>query len=74
MLYFVCFTVADCGPLKPPRNGDVELSGTTIGSVATYECFGGYSLVGDEIRSCVDGGFWTGDDPVCNRKDQHWSL
>lgn len=61
-------TVADCGFLKPPRNGDVELTGTSIGSIASYDCFDGYRLDGDEIRTCVDGGVWTGVDPVCNRK------
>ncbi|CAI8000473.1 Sushi, von Willebrand factor type A, EGF and pentraxin domain-containing protein 1, partial [Geodia barretti] len=60
---------ADCGPLKPPRNGDVEVTGTTIGSIASYECFEGYYLEGDEIRTCVDGGIWTGNDPTCSPID-----
>ena len=59
---------SDCGTLKPPRDGDVVLSGTSIGSTASYECFEGTVLEGDEIRTCVDGGVWSGVEPVCTRK------
>lgn len=45
------------------------MNGTTVGSTATYECYVGFVLAdGDEIRTCVDGGYWSGVEPVCNRK------
>ena len=69
---FVLCSAGECNPLKPPRNGDVKFTSTLIGSIANYECFEGFSLEGEEIRTCIDGGtqggIWTGNDPTCNRK------
>ena len=50
------------------------MSGITIGSIANYECFDGFSLEGNEIRTCVDGGVWSGVEPVCTRKYESGTL
>jgi len=63
--YLILPTVAECDPLKPPDKGDVELSGLTIGSHATYSCESGYELVGTEFRTCLNNGLWSGEEPTC---------
>lgn len=62
----LCVLASDCDPLKPPDNGDVVMSGTTIGSKATYSCESGFNLVGDEFRNCQDDGEWSGTEPTCS--------
>jgi len=59
-------TASDCGRLKPPDNGDVQLTGTTIGSSATYSCSEGFNLEGDDVRVCLESGQWSGREPVCS--------
>ena len=55
----------DCGDLDDPSNGQVTLTGTTLGSMATYECDSGFTLVGNQVRTCEDDGNWSGMDPGC---------
>ena len=56
----------DCGDLDEPSNGQVTLTGTTFGSMATYECDSGFTLVGNQVRTCQDDGNWSGTEPVCD--------
>ena len=57
---------ARCGNLDSPRNGRVDLSGTTVGSTATYRCKNGFILAnGDRIRECGANGRWSGTAPNC---------
>ena len=44
------------------------LYGTKRGDSATYTCFAGFSLSGDDIRYCQDDGQWGGVAPRCNCK------
>ena len=62
------FSVIDCGDLEPPDNGDVDLSGTGLGSLANYSCDPLHSLVGSETRTCMENGEWMPGAPVCERK------
>ena len=55
-----------CEELQNPTNGQVSMTGQSIGSTATYTCDSSYELVGDEVRRCVDGE-WTGQEPTCIR-------
>ncbi|XP_053408096.1 sushi, von Willebrand factor type A, EGF and pentraxin domain-containing protein 1-like [Mercenaria mercenaria] len=49
----------DCGQLFNSINGFVNVSmGTTFGSVATYSCREGYSLVGQGTSQCNYTGTW----------------
>ena len=71
MTCFLCVLssiAVDCGKLDDPDYGNVELSGTTVGSKATYTCRKGYYLVGDSKRVCLYNGYWSGEAPVCKRK------
>ncbi len=54
-----------CGDLNPPTNGDVSLTGVFTGSVATYSCNRGLTLVGVSIRVCLFSGVWSATAPVC---------
>ena len=61
-------TVADCGNLTNPTNGQVSTTaGTTEGQTATYSCNTGYNLVGDGTRTCGANGNWSGSEPTCER-------
>ncbi len=51
-------TVVDCGVLLAPRNGQVEMSGTSVADKATYSCNSGFMLMGSRMRSCLDNGQW----------------
>ena len=58
----------DCGPLLPPVDGTVNVSGTVYGSVAYYSCNDNYLLIGLRTRLCSSYGTWTGTNPVCKSK------
>lgn len=66
-LFIGFFThAAICPELEDPANGQVSLSnGTFPGSLATYMCDSNYTLVGNEIRTCVKPNGWTGMEPTC---------
>lgn len=55
----------DCGNLDNPQNGQVRLSGTVLGSTATYSCNSGFRLVGKNRRVCQPSGEWSGEAPTC---------
>ncbi len=49
-----------------PTNGNVELTGVTEGSTATYTCENGFDLTGgDDFRICQPDGQWSGQEPIC---------
>ncbi|XP_003387839.1 PREDICTED: sushi, von Willebrand factor type A, EGF and pentraxin domain-containing protein 1-like isoform X2 [Amphimedon queenslandica] len=54
-----------CGRLESPQNGKVIISGTTPGSVATYSCNQGFTLMGQYKRTCQVNGEWSGSTPNC---------
>ena len=58
----------NCETLFNPENGEVLLSGTSQGDIATYTCFDGFAIVGVDIRYCQNDGRWTGREPLCRRK------
>lgn len=59
-------TAIDCGSLPDPPFGTVELDGTTLGSVASYTCFDGYTQDGgDGLRTCQEDGRWSGEEIRC---------
>ena len=58
--------VSDCGALATLTDGSVSLSsGTTYGSVATFSCDTGYTLIGDTSRTCLANSMWDNADPSC---------
>ena len=67
---YVAFNRAaiECEDLDDPRNGDVKLTGTTVGSTATYVCDDGFVLRGNQLRKCLSNGRWSGNEPFCKGK------
>ena len=64
MIRNITHTDVDCGDLTDPDNGAVSVSGTAYNSLATYSCNSGYVLMGDDMRTCLDTGLWSGSTPV----------
>ena len=58
----------ECGELEAPRNGRVLLTGTTVGSKATYICNEKFTLISDSTRVCQPNGVWSGQAPTCDCK------
>ena len=58
------FAESECKPLPVLAYGKVDVPDTILGSVATYTCNKGFSLIGDDIRICERDG-WSGEAPVC---------
>ena len=61
-----------CTDLPSISNGVITYSPTTSprleGAVATYSCNTDYTVVGVDMRTCVDSGTgrdWNGMEPVC---------
>ena len=68
---FIYLIIAEieCGILQAPHFGQVSFNGTTLWSEAVYSCDPGYVLrFGDEIRTCIRRGMWSGREPCCIRK------
>lgn len=53
-----------CPRLVDPENGDVSFR-QTVGSIAVYKCNKGFTLIGNEKRTCQQNGAWTGQQPTC---------
>lgn len=47
------------------------LTGTTVGSTATYSCYPGFVLLGKfNVRTCLNSGEWSGQAPTCRRRSE----
>ena len=67
----------DCGNLPAPSNGAVQITTTTVGGVATYQCNTGFDLVGVSTRTCQTVGQsaqWSDSAPQCNRESRKLTL
>ena len=68
------FTVGTNCPILMIANGMVSYQPQgippVIGATASYTCNTGYTLSGNDFRTCQDvgNGTWTGSDPSCNRE------
>jgi len=60
-----------CNLLPDPQNGQVEVRGVTIGSVATYKCAPGYRVQGFPNRICDRHLRWSGMAPLCVTSGQN---
>lgn len=64
-LHFYCSFPVDCGIIAV-IGGTVTLTGTTLGSTATYSCDTGLILVGVETRTCQADATWSDEPPTCD--------
>ena len=74
MFSVIICTGITCDRLKDPANGDVTLTGIKVGSTATYTCDEGYLLVGEDTRTCQSDMEWSGEAPICKRKNPRAST
>ena len=65
--YIYLALIIDCGNLRDPRNGNVDLTGTTVGSQAIYSCDIDFILQGNIVRKCQNNAEWSGKEPICIR-------
>ena len=60
-----------CAPPTPSQDGFIKISNFqgqyTVGSLATYHCRPGFTLVGNSLRSCTENGEWNGTTPMCQK-------
>jgi len=56
----------DCGSPGVLANGNVIHSNTTVGSTVMYTCDLPFILCGDDTRTCLSTGVWSGSLPSCN--------
>lgn len=61
--------VANCPALSGPAGGTVVATTLTYGSVGTYACDSGYTLVGAATRTCQPDGTWSETAPTCSIKE-----
>lgn len=54
-----------CPSLNNPTNGEVRVSGLSVGSTATFTCNFGYVLSGSPVLLCENRGIWNASDPTC---------
>ena len=62
-----------CDPLPDPANGRVTISGTTVGSAASYSCNKGFQLEAGPTRICQPDGTWSGTEPFCRGDEAFFS-
>ena len=62
------FLAVECAFLEPPKDGQVHFTSTRFGAIATYECLPGFHLMGNEERTCLENGQWSGTPPTCESK------
>ena len=67
----ISLAAIQCDRLSDIRNGRVDLTGTSVGSTATYSCNQGFALIGGATRTCQSNGEWSGEEPFCGRIRKH---
>ena len=64
--------IALCPELTAPANGNVTVTGQSVGDTATYSCDAGFVLDGNASRTCTmldpDASDWSLMAPVCISK------
>ena len=58
-------SLVSCGVPDTPSNGDASYTLTTEGSTVVYSCDDGFVLCGNQNRTCLPNGVWSGSVPDC---------
>ena len=68
-LHFVTIGISKKCPVLPnPQNGSIKYtSGRSVGDEVWYICNHGYSLIGEESRTCLSNQKWSLKAPDCKR-------
>ncbi|XP_045205733.2 CUB and sushi domain-containing protein 3-like [Mercenaria mercenaria] len=61
--------LTDCGNLTAPLFGEVTFNSTFYKDQASFICYTGYELIGDDVVTCQSDNTWSGSDHVCVLKD-----
>ena len=56
---------AVCPLVLPPKAGSVAISTDSLTSVASFTCYTGYRIVGDNTSTCQSSGIWSSQSPRC---------
>ena len=67
-LILFLLAAVECPILEPPKDGNVLFTSVRFGTVATYTCHPGFTLIGNEERTCLESGLWSGNEPSCRSK------
>lgn len=68
------FTAVRCPTLKAPQYGSIDVRGYIYNSMVEYYCDHGYKLYGDDSRTCLYTGQWSGSIPTCKRKYKSYII
>ena len=50
----------------------IDVNGTYMnGTVATYQCHPAFTLIGNEMRACLEDATWSGSEPECHGEYVH---
>ena len=70
-MWIINIFLSDC-TTQSVTNGTVQYSTEPTasgdfanGTVANYSCADGYELMGEQNRTCLVDGTWTGAEPIC---------
>lgn len=53
--YFLAYQLQSCPDPRPFRNGFVIGNDFTVGQTISFECFPGYTLIGNSALTCLHG-------------------
>ena len=72
------YSAAQCVHPGAPANGDVLVTGLSLGDTATYTCEEGFGLVGEETATCVEldanSAAFSSESPICLGMGIQWNL
>lgn len=58
--------ISDCGTVSVPLHGALQyVPNTEYQGNVEFSCNTGYTLVGDDTRTCQETGVWGGSNPTC---------
>ena len=66
----VCLNITVCPALNNIANGATSHNSGVEGSVTTFSCNSGYSMVGSPFTTCLSDGTWSLSLPTCKRERQ----
>ena len=65
-MYIECgWASTACENLSPPANGRVDISSLEPETTVRYSCNVGFQLSGNGVRTCLESGLWSGQEPSC---------